>query len=112
MRVGFNYRDRRKGQLTVDASSPVEGVSQDGASQLDTDGTLWVGGSRSPPRGLPIEYYLGFEGCIDSIVIDDTSLDMSADRISTSQVEYCELWWHVTLYDHDDDDDDDPISPL
>ena len=84
------YRDRRKGQLTVD-SSVVEAVSEDGASQLDTDGDLWVGGSRSTPRGLPVEYYIGFEGCVQFIRVEDEFLDMSADRISTNQVEYCDL---------------------
>ena len=81
-------RDRRKGELTVDGTS-VSGVSADGVTQLDTDGDLWIGGSPSPPQGLPAHYYTNFEGCIASVTIIDVTLDMAAQRLSTSQVEYC-----------------------
>ena len=36
-------RDRRKGSLSVDDEDAVTGVSTDGATQLDTDGRIWIG---------------------------------------------------------------------
>lgn len=37
------YRDKRKGTLSVDGSISVSKVANQGATQLDTDGYLWLG---------------------------------------------------------------------
>ncbi|MRA75894.1 hypothetical protein GH890_31095, partial [Bacillus thuringiensis] len=65
----FN-RDKRKGSLSIDGGVPVSKVANQGATQLDTDGYPWLGGSRSPLHGLPDSYYQGFEGCVASLVVD------------------------------------------
>lgn len=39
----YKFRDRRKGALSVDDEDAVTGVSTDGATQLDTDGRIWIG---------------------------------------------------------------------
>ena len=83
----FLCRDRRKGVLTVDGES-ASGVSTDGVSQLDTDGDLWLGGSLSPPQGLPSHYYTNFVGCVASVVVSDVTLDMTSQRLSASHIEY------------------------
>ncbi len=36
-------REKRKGTLTIDDGDPITDVSEQGATQLDTDGHLWLG---------------------------------------------------------------------
>ncbi|KAK2165282.1 hypothetical protein LSH36_52g01014 [Paralvinella palmiformis] len=84
-------RDRRKGALSVDDEDPITGVSTDGATQLDTDGRIWIGGSYTPPRGLPKAYMHGFKGCIDLVLIEDEALDLVTDRRDNGPTQYCDL---------------------
>ena len=79
----FLCRDRRKGVLTVDGES-ASGVSTDGVS----DGDLWLGGSLSPPQGLPSHYYTNFVRCVASVVVSDVTLNMTSQRLSASHIEY------------------------
>ena len=37
------HREKRKGTLTIDSGEPITDVSEQGATQLDTDGYLWLG---------------------------------------------------------------------
>ena len=70
-------------------NSAVSGVSVTGATQLDTDGTLWLGGSQAPPKGLPEAYMTGFNGCIESVAIEGNTLDLLHHRLSVGQLTYC-----------------------
>ena len=45
----FNCREKRKGTLTIDKGDPITDVSEQGATQLDTDGYLWLGTRLGPP---------------------------------------------------------------
>jgi len=65
-------------------------VSTTGATQLDTDGSLWLGGSNSPPRGLPAAFLSGFTGCVEGVTVDGEPLDLAHHRISAASIEYCE----------------------
>ena len=40
-----SFRDKRKGSLSIDGGVPVSKVANQGATQLDTDGYLWLGRS-------------------------------------------------------------------
>lgn len=44
----FSSREKRVGTLKVDNENPISGISLEGASQLDTDGVLWIGKILSP----------------------------------------------------------------
>ena len=39
----YYFREERKGTLTIDANWPITDESDQGATQLDTDGHLWIG---------------------------------------------------------------------
>jgi agrin len=82
-------RDKRQGNLSVDGEEPVSSVSVTGATQLDTDGSLWIGGSETPPRGLPQSYMNGFIGCIESVQIDGEQLDLMHHRLNADKLLYC-----------------------
>ncbi|XP_069117853.1 agrin-like isoform X2 [Argopecten irradians] len=73
-------RDERQATLQVDDERPVKGMSSEGASQLDTDGNLWIGGKSSLPLGLPDQYYHGFRGCIEEVYINGRKLQMIDHR--------------------------------
>lgn len=52
--------------------------------------SLFVGGKKSLPRGLPKEYYDGFDGCIDFFEIDGQRLNLETDRKGdSSPIRYC-----------------------
>merc|ERR1711997_648050 len=56
---------KRIGILQVDKTKPSRGKSEAGASILNTDGKVWIGGKISGiPSGLPAQYYHGFIGCL------------------------------------------------
>ncbi|PRD31962.1 UNVERIFIED_CONTAM: Agrin [Trichonephila clavipes] len=63
----------------------VKSTSEPGATELNTDGILWIGGSTAVPSGFPEAYYHGFRGCISSITIDSESLNLSR-----GYSEYCQ----------------------
>ncbi|KAF4521048.1 hypothetical protein B566_EDAN008120 [Ephemera danica] len=69
-------RRKRQAQLSVDGSSPVKGVAEQGAALLNTNGRLWIGGAPALPPGLPAQYYLGFQGCIASVRVDRRPLHL------------------------------------
>ncbi|KAL8568100.1 hypothetical protein ACOMHN_000324 [Nucella lapillus] len=83
-------RTLQDGSLEVDGEIPVRASSGSGASQLDTDGELWVGGRASLPWGLPQEYYQGFTGCIQDISINSEELHLVDDRNGhSSTITFC-----------------------
>jgi coxsackievirus/adenovirus receptor len=87
--IFFSARNGRQGTLTVDEQSPVQSLSLDGATQLDTDGILWLGGTRGSPSGLPEDFYNSFDGCIDHVYIDGRSLNMAENRLDSHNLQYC-----------------------
>ncbi|KAL5014686.1 hypothetical protein ScPMuIL_008956, partial [Solemya velum] len=84
-------RDSRVGSLQVDEEAAIIDQSTDGATQLDTDGLLWLGGKRELPWGLPTEYYNVFEGCITDMYINDEKLKLFDDiqNKENSKIEFC-----------------------
>ncbi|XP_054715534.1 agrin-like [Uloborus diversus] len=78
-------RNKRLAHLTVDDSSTTSRTSEPGATELNTDGILWIGGSSAVPSGFPDAYYQGFIGCISSVVIDSEPL-----KLSDGYFKYCQ----------------------
>ncbi|KAK7067338.1 hypothetical protein SK128_007891, partial [Halocaridina rubra] len=70
------HRRKRLGVLRVDNERPVKGMAEEGATTLNTNGKLWIGGSSNVPDGLPLAYYQGFRGCIDSIQVENRELNL------------------------------------
>uniref|UniRef100_UPI004038D3BE agrin-like n=1 Tax=Callospermophilus lateralis TaxID=76772 RepID=UPI004038D3BE len=65
------HREQREGSLQVGNEAPVTGSSPLGATQLDTDGALWLRGLQKLPMGqaLPKAYGTGFVGCLRDVVV-------------------------------------------
>ncbi|ELU10834.1 hypothetical protein CAPTEDRAFT_223648 [Capitella teleta] len=84
-------RDERSASLQVDNGDVIYGSSKEGANQLDTNGDLWIGGSRNPPEGLPKSYRSGFVGCIESVYVNDSPLDLDTDRVNFSPLNFCDV---------------------
>ncbi|KAM9687274.1 agrin isoform 2-T2 [Trichechus inunguis] len=85
------HRAQREGSLQVGNEAPVTGSSPLGASQLDTDGTLWLGGLEKLPvgQGLPKAYSTGFVGCLRDVVVGRRPLHLLEDAITKPQLRPC-----------------------
>ncbi|GFQ63810.1 agrin [Trichonephila clavata] len=81
-------RNMRFGTLTMDDNPPISNTSEPGATELNTDGVYWIGGCPSLPTGLPEDYYLGFRGCIESVVLDGDPLHLVMH--GTGDVKFCD----------------------
>nr|XP_042908819.1 agrin [Parasteatoda tepidariorum] len=81
-------RNMRYGTLTIDDNPPVSNTSDPGATELNTDGMYWIGGCPSLPTALPEDYYHGFQGCIESVVIDGDPLHLVMH--GTGEVTFCD----------------------
>ncbi|CAL4063227.1 unnamed protein product [Meganyctiphanes norvegica] len=82
------HRRRRLGVLRVDRERPVKIVAANGGTTLNTNGKLLIGGSSSVPPGLPRSYYKGFQGCVDSIQVENIPLNL-AKRENGPPVNFC-----------------------
>lgn len=81
-------RKRRIGVLQVDKAKPSRGKSEKGASILNTDGKIWIGGKHSLPSGLPTQYYHGFIGCLKNVKVFRRHLDLLRNG-DNSNVKVC-----------------------
>ncbi|KAG8193212.1 hypothetical protein JTE90_005560 [Oedothorax gibbosus] len=81
-------RNMRFGTLTMDDNPPISNTSDPGATELNTDGVYWIGGCPSLPTGLPENYYHGFRGCIESVVLDGDPLHLVMH--GTGDVAFCD----------------------
>ncbi|CAL4097372.1 unnamed protein product, partial [Meganyctiphanes norvegica] len=70
------HRRKTMGVLRVDQERPVKGKAVYGATTLNTNGKLWIGGAPEIPPGLPSAYYHGFRGCVDSIQVENRDLNI------------------------------------
>ncbi|CAG2059467.1 unnamed protein product [Timema podura] len=70
------HRRKRHGYLQVDGETPSRSLAEPGATLLNTNGRLWIGGAPTLPSGLPASYYLGFKGCVEKIKVSRKTLDM------------------------------------
>ncbi|GAB6019276.1 hypothetical protein CHUAL_000876 [Chamberlinius hualienensis] len=80
-------RKKRLGVLQVDNESPVTMTAEPGATILNTDGFLWIGGSPGLPTGLPAPYYSGFVGCLESVRVDTEPLNVLTD--GDNSIQFC-----------------------
>ncbi|XP_046517522.1 agrin isoform X3 [Equus quagga] len=85
------HREQREGSLQVGNEAPVTGSSPLGATQLDTDGALWLGGLEKLPVGqaLPKAYGTGFVGCLRDVVVGRRPLHLLEDAVSRPELQPC-----------------------
>lgn len=69
----------------------MTGSSPLGATQLDTDGALWLGGLEKLPVGqaLPKAYGTGFVGCLRDVVVGRRPLHLLEDAVSRPELRPC-----------------------
>ncbi|XP_068186942.1 agrin isoform X2 [Antennarius striatus] len=84
-------RALRDGSLQVGNEAAVTGSSPLAATQLDTDGALWLGGLEelAVARRLPKAYSTGFIGCIKDVVVDGVELHLVEDALNSPQILQC-----------------------
>ncbi|KAM5266998.1 agrin isoform 8-T8 [Hipposideros larvatus] len=85
------HREQREGSLQVGNEAPVTGSSPLGATQLDTDGALWLGGLEKLPVGqaLPKAYSTGFVGCLRDVVVGRRPLHLLEDAVTKPELRPC-----------------------
>ncbi|XP_054994916.1 agrin isoform X2 [Sorex araneus] len=85
------HREQREGSLQVGNEAPVTGSSPLGATQLDTDGALWLGGLEKLPVGqaLPKAYGTGFVGCLRDVVVGGRPLQLVEDAAARPALQPC-----------------------
>uniref|UniRef100_A0A7N8X2P6 Agrin n=1 Tax=Mastacembelus armatus TaxID=205130 RepID=A0A7N8X2P6_9TELE len=86
-------RALRDGSLQVGNEAPVTGSSPLAATQLDTDGALWLGGLEelAVARRLPKAYSTGFVGCIKDAVVDGVELHLVEDALNSPKILQCSV---------------------
>ncbi|XP_045913261.1 agrin isoform X1 [Micropterus dolomieu] len=84
-------RALRDGSLQVGNEAAVTGSSPLAATQLDTDGALWLGGLEElvVARRLPKAYSTGFVGCIKDVVVDGVELHLVEDALNSPKILHC-----------------------
>ncbi|KAG8002880.1 Agrin [Nibea albiflora] len=84
-------RALRDGSLQVGNEAAVTGSSPLAATQLDTDGALWLGGLEelAVSRRLPKAYSTGFVGCIKDVVVDGVELHLVEDALNSPKILHC-----------------------
>uniref|UniRef100_A0A8C5HGE9 Agrin n=1 Tax=Gouania willdenowi TaxID=441366 RepID=A0A8C5HGE9_GOUWI len=84
-------RALRDGSLQVGNEAAVTGSSPLAATQLDTDGALWLGGLEelSVARRLPKAYSTGFVGCIKDVLVDGVDLHLVEDALNSPKILHC-----------------------
>ncbi|XP_034733623.1 agrin isoform X4 [Etheostoma cragini] len=84
-------RALRDGSLQVGNEAAVTGSSPLAATQLDTDGALWLGGLEelAVARRLPKAYSTGFVGCIKDAVVDGVELHLVEDALNSPRILHC-----------------------
>nr|XP_054602129.1 agrin isoform X4 [Nothobranchius furzeri] len=84
-------RALRDGSLQVGNEAAVTGSSPLAATQLDTDGALWLGGLEelAVARRLPKAYSTGFVGCIKDVVVDGVEVHLVEDALNSPKILHC-----------------------
>ncbi|RMB91596.1 hypothetical protein DUI87_31825 [Hirundo rustica rustica] len=84
-------RVQREGSLQVGNEAPIAGSSPLGATQLDTDGALWLGGldkASARPR-LPKAFSTAFVGCMRDVQVDRRELHLLEDALNRPRILHC-----------------------
>uniref|UniRef100_A0AAY4E4W4 Agrin n=1 Tax=Denticeps clupeoides TaxID=299321 RepID=A0AAY4E4W4_9TELE len=84
-------RALRDGSLQVGNEAAVTGSSPLAATQLDTDGALWLGGLEElgVARRLPKAYSTGFVGCVKDVLVDGVELHLVEDALNSPKILHC-----------------------
>uniref|UniRef100_F7CAL5 Agrin n=1 Tax=Ornithorhynchus anatinus TaxID=9258 RepID=F7CAL5_ORNAN len=85
------HRVHREGTLQVGNEAPITGSSPLGATQLDTDGALWLGGVEklTVTHRLPKAYGTGYIGCIRDVLVDGRELHLVGDAVNKPTILQC-----------------------
>ncbi|NXO71347.1 AGRIN protein, partial [Phainopepla nitens] len=89
--IKASSRVQREGSLQVGNEAPIAGSSPLGATQLDTDGALWLGGlpkASVPPR-LPKAFSTGFVGCMRDVLLERRELQLLQDALGRPRIQHC-----------------------
>ncbi|NWZ86949.1 AGRIN protein, partial [Poecile atricapillus] len=89
--IKASSRVQREGSLQVGNEAPIAGSSPLGATQLDTDGALWLGGldKRSARPRLPKAFSTAFVGCMRSVLLDRRELHLRQDALNAPRILHC-----------------------
>ncbi|NXU35218.1 AGRIN protein, partial [Drymodes brunneopygia] len=89
--IRASSRVQREGSLQVGNEAPITGSSPLGATQLDTDGALWLGGLDKPsvPPRLPKAFSTGFVGCMRDVLVDRRELHLLEDALNQPRILHC-----------------------
>ncbi|XP_078464054.1 agrin-like isoform X1 [Lampetra planeri] len=85
------WRHQQDGWLQVGDAEAVTGTAAGGATQLDTDGALWLGGTaerRRAPR-LPPGSTVGLVGCVRDLEVGGHPVDLLADALHRPPLLHC-----------------------
>ncbi|KAL1021294.1 hypothetical protein UPYG_G00011350 [Umbra pygmaea] len=84
-------RALRDGSLQVGNEAAVTGSSPLAATQLDTDGALWLGGLEelAVARRMPKAYSTGLVGCVKDVVVDGVELHLVEDALNSPKILHC-----------------------
>ncbi|XP_038060853.1 agrin-like isoform X2 [Patiria miniata] len=83
-------RTQRESSIQVDDEAPSLGTSKPGASFLNTDGIMWIGGHSSLQSNVPFEYRTGFQGCITEVELEENSLHLYDDAREDKPSSFCD----------------------
>nr|XP_023685478.1 agrin-like isoform X3 [Paramormyrops kingsleyae] len=84
-------RALRDGSLQVGNEAAITGSSPLAATQLDTDGALWLGGLEelAVARRLTKAYSTGFVGCMKDVSVDGVDLHLVEDALNNPKITHC-----------------------
>ncbi|XP_055334862.1 agrin-like [Paramacrobiotus metropolitanus] len=69
-------RIKRWGSLQVDDETARTKTSSPGATALNTNGNIYIGGSTDLHQEIPASYHHGFEGCLEHFYIENQQLSL------------------------------------
>ncbi|VDO98563.1 unnamed protein product [Soboliphyme baturini] len=85
-------RSKRQVFLSVDAERPLTSVALPGATEMNTDGMLWIGGHQEPPyagRFSELAHRF-FTGCVSELVVQSIPLDLVRHALEPAKaISFC-----------------------
>ncbi|XP_071806055.1 agrin-like isoform X2 [Asterias amurensis] len=82
-------RAQREGSIQVDDEAPSLAASKPGASFLNTDGIMWIGGHANLQSNVPFDFRRAFVGCIADVELEENSLHLYDDAREERPSAFC-----------------------
>ena len=85
------HRSGRNGQLIIDSSLPVTGLSPEGYDSLQLGDPLYIGGIEdSASNNVPVEFRAGgYHGCVRRVSVGSTPLMLISEAVNGERVGEC-----------------------